>query len=138
MQKILSLIKKLYFPMVALALALPLKASAFSLGGLLGGGGGGGTRAGLNKVQGEFSVGMFSEAQDVPSLIAVIIRIMLMVGGAIAVLFVIIGGYQYMTSSGNEEQAEQGRKTLTNAIIGVIIILLAWVIVNVVVNQVTQ
>lgn len=134
----LGLVKKLYFPILSLALVLPFKASALSLGGLLGGGsGGGGTRAGLDQVQGEFSNGMFSDAHDVPSLIAVVIRILLMVGGAIAVLFVIMGGYMYITSGGNEEQAEKGKNTLTNAIIGVVIILLAWVIVNVVVNQVT-
>src|ERR1051326_9483449 len=66
--------------------------------------------------------------------IAFINRLLLLVAGAVAVLFVIIGGYQYMTSGGNEESAEKGRKTVTNAIIGVVIIILSYVIVNAVVN----
>ncbi len=139
MQNVLKFVKKLYFPVLSLVLVLPLKVSALSLGGLLGGGGsGGGAKAGLNEIEGEFDNGIFSGADDIPSLIAIVIRILLMIGGAIAVLFVIIGGYQYLTSGGNDEDAEKGKKTLTNAIIGIIIITLAWVIVNVVVNQITS
>jgi hypothetical protein len=71
-------------------------------------------------------------------LIYNIINIMLLVGGAIAVLFIIIGGFQYITSAGNEEQAEKGRNTLVNAVIGIVLILLSYVIINVVVNAVTS
>ena len=52
--------------------------------------------------------------------------------GLIAVLFVIIGGFQYVMSGVDEEMAEKGKKTLKNAIIGVVIIVLSWVIVAVV------
>ncbi len=67
-----------------------------------------------------------------------IIRIMLFFAGIIAVVFVIIGGYMYITSQGNEEQAEKGQKTLTNALIGVVVTILSYVIVNVVANLVTR
>ena len=63
---------------------------------------------------------------------------MLLFAGAIAVVFVIIGGYQYLTSAGNEESAEKGQKTLTNAIIGVVVVVLAYVIINVIVNLVSS
>jgi len=108
-------------------LALPAKALAA------------GISSGLSDVRGEFSGStgsLFMGARDIPELIAAIIRILLMIGGAIAVLFVIIGGYQYLTSGGNEEAAEKGRKTVTNALIGVVVVVLSWVIVNVVVNTV--
>ena len=52
-------------------------------------------------------------------------------------MFVIIGGYQYLTSAGNEESAEKGQKTITNAVIGLVVIILAWVIINVIVDLVT-
>ncbi len=77
-------------------------------------------------------------AQDLPTLIANIVRLLLLFAGGIAVLFIIIGGYQYLTSAGNEEQAESGKKTLINALIGIVIIVLAYVIVNVVVSLVTN
>ncbi len=43
-----------------------------------------------------------------------------------------------MTSSGNEEQAEKGQKTLLNAVIGLVLIVMAYVIVNIVVNTLTS
>jgi hypothetical protein len=50
---------------------------------------------------------------------------------------VVIGGYQYITSAGNEEQSEKGKKTLVNAIIGIVVIVLSFTIINVVVNTVS-
>lgn len=47
------------------------------------------------------------------------------IGGAIVVLMIVIGGFQYI--QGN---AEAGKKTLTAAIIGLVIIALASVILN--------
>lgn len=54
--------------------------------------------------------------------------------GVIAVVFIIVGGYMYLTSGGNEEAAEKGRKVLTNSIIGLLIIILAATIVRIIVN----
>lgn len=63
-----------------------------------------------------------------------IIQIMLGVAGLVAVIFLIIGGFRYITAGGNEETAEAGKKTITNAIIGIVVILLAFVIVRVISN----
>lgn len=52
----------------------------------------------------------------------------------VAVLYLIYGGFRYVTSGGNETSAEVGRKTVMNAIIGIVIIILSYVIVNVVAN----
>lgn len=62
----------------------------------------------------------------------VIRNILLPLAGLVAVLFIIIGGYRYIVSAGSEEQAEAGKKTLTNAVIGLVIIILSYVIVTVV------
>lgn len=74
------------------------------------------------------------DQEGVVELIATVIDWALYISGAIAVVFVIIGGYRYLTSGGNEEQATTGRKTVINALIGLVIIMLAYVIVNVVVG----
>ena len=63
-----------------------------------------------------------------------IIKVLLPVAATIAVLFIIIGGYQYIFSGANEELAETGKKTLQNAIIGLIIIILSYVIINVIIS----
>lgn len=57
---------------------------------------------------------------------------LLPLAGIIAVAFIIIGGYQYIFSGANEEMAEKGKKTLTNAVIGLVIIILSYVIVRIV------
>lgn len=64
----------------------------------------------------------------------VINSILLPLAGIIAMFFIIIGGYQYMTSSGDEEAAARGKRNLQNAIIGLVIIILSYVIVTVVIN----
>ncbi len=63
-----------------------------------------------------------------------IINIALTVAGLIAVLFLIIGGFRYITSAGNEETAESAKKIIINAIIGVVVIILSFVIVRVISN----
>ena len=52
--------------------------------------------------------------------------------GLVASGFLIIGGFRYITSAGNEETAEQAKKVIINAIIGVVVIILAFVIVRVI------
>ncbi len=74
--------------------------------------------------------------RGVNDLIKTVINWLLGVAFAIAVLFLIIGGFQYITSAGNEEAAEKGKGTAVNALIGIVIIVLSYVIVNVVANLV--
>jgi hypothetical protein len=56
--------------------------------------------------------------------------------GGVSLLFVIIGGYRYMTAGGSEEQVAAGKKTAIYAIVGLVVVVLAVSIVNIVVNLV--
>lgn len=51
------------------------------------------------------------------------------IAGAVAVLYLIVGGFLYITSGGDESKLEKAKNTIKNAIIGVVVILLALVIV---------
>jgi len=66
---------------------------------------------------------------DIASLLATIIYWILGLSGGIAVLFLILGGLQYITSSGNKDKAEQAKQTILYAVIGLIVIALSFVIV---------
>jgi amino acid transporter len=68
------------------------------------------------------------------SVLSFYIRVILGIFGLLSVAFLIYGGFQYMTAAGNEERAENGKKTIQNAIIGLVIVILSFVIVTVVVN----
>lgn len=45
-----------------------------------------------------------------------------------AVIMIIIGGFRYVASAGNEDQAEVAKETITKAIIGLAVVILAFVI----------
>ncbi len=70
----------------------------------------------------------------VNTLLIRIINIILSVSASFAILFIVIGGFRYITSAGNEEVAGKGRQTLVNAIIGLVIVILAYTIVRIAVN----
>ncbi len=55
--------------------------------------------------------------------------------GLIAVIFVLYGGYYWLTSAGNEERVTKAKRIILNAVIGIVIILFAWAIVNFVIKS---
>lgn len=69
---------------------------------------------------------------DAQAFIVWVIKQGLTYAGVIATLFIIYGGFLYVTSGGNEEDSEKGKKILTNSAIGLIIIILASTIVRVI------
>lgn len=82
--------------------------------------------------------GGFANSKTLMGLLTEILKYLLYLAGAIAVLFIVIGGFQYITSAGNEEQAEKGRNTLVNAIIGLVVIIMSYAIIQVIANAVTK
>lgn len=53
---------------------------------------------------------------------------------ALAVLFLVIGGYQYLTAGGNEESIKKAHKTFAWSLGGVLLALLAFALVQILVN----
>ena len=50
--------------------------------------------------------------------------------GAIAVIMLIIGGVRYTISGGDSKQVESAKNTIMYAIIGIVVVILAYAIVN--------
>lgn len=65
---------------------------------------------------------------DIYNFVAMIINALLLLLGVIAVIFFIYGGAIYLTAGGDAEKAGKGRVVITNAIIGIVIILVALAI----------
>lgn len=59
-----------------------------------------------------------------------IIEIGLVIVGYVAVFFILYGGFLFLTGGGNPSQIEKARKTILNAVIGLIISIGAVAIVN--------
>ncbi|MEK7637289.1 MAG: hypothetical protein AAB402_02785 [Patescibacteria group bacterium] len=47
----------------------------------------------------------------------------------VAVVMIIVGGFTWLTASGNEEKVDKAKKIISAAVIGLIIVLLAWAVV---------
>ena len=70
------------------------------------------------------------EQNDLEKSIINIINVILTFIGLFFIIMIIISGFQWMTSGGNEETITKAKKRITSSIIGVAIVLGAWVIAN--------
>ncbi len=75
---------------------------------------------------------------DIRVIVAKIIRAAFGLLGIIALGLMLYGGFIYMTSGGQEDKVEQGRKILINATIGLAIILSSLAIVQFVLSKLQQ
>jgi hypothetical protein len=83
----------------------------------------------------DFSV--YGGQTGIMAVLAFIINTVLMISGTIAVLFLIIGGFQYILSGANEDLAKRGKTSIRNAVIGLIIIILSYTVIRVVFTTLT-
>lgn len=67
---------------------------------------------------------------DLLGSIITVITYFLALAAVTAVIFIILGGVKYITSQGESDAMEEGKKTVLYAVIGLIIIALAAVLVR--------
>lgn len=63
------------------------------------------------------------------------VNLFLYIIGIIAVIMLIFGGFQYLTSAGNQEKVKSAKNTILYAIIGLVIAIFAYAIINWVITQ---
>ena len=59
-----------------------------------------------------------------------VINIIIMVAGALAVIYLIYSGILYITAAGNPDSAKKGQQGIINAVIGIVIVVAAFFIVR--------
>lgn len=59
-----------------------------------------------------------------------LVNAMLFIVGALSVIMIIVAGIMYVTSAGNANRVSQAKNTLTYAIVGVVVAMLAYAVVN--------
>ena len=69
--------------------------------------------------------------------IQTVINILLFILGAIAVVMIVIGGIRYSTSNGDSGSIKTAKDTILYAVIGLIVAILAYAIVNFVLQSFT-
>lgn len=80
----------------------------------------------------------FAEPKDLAEIAGAIIGTFLSLLGVIFLCLVIYAGFVWMTSGGNETKVLKAKKTLRNAIIGLIIIASAYAITSFVFHSILQ
>lgn len=64
------------------------------------------------------------------AVLITLINLVLFVAAVVAFVYAIWGGFQYITAGSDDEKAGNGRKMITNAVIGLVIIALAYAIIR--------
>lgn len=67
---------------------------------------------------------------ELPSVILGILNAVIAISGLVAVIFIIVGGIQYTTSTGDPGKTKKAKDTILYALIGLIICALSFAIVN--------
>lgn len=72
---------------------------------------------------------------DLPSVLKTIVNLLLFVIGAVSVIMIVVGGLKYTLSNGESSQVTSAKNTILYAVVGVVVALLAFAIVNFVLVQ---
>lgn len=84
------------------------------------------------------SCGQGVDASSFNNLLKKAVNIISAIVGVVAVIMIIVGGFKYITSGGDQQKIASAKSTLLYAIIGLVIVALAQVIVHFVIGQTQQ
>ena len=86
---------------------------------------------GANEVKGDLTGNLTTQIGDIVNLLIFSI-------GMVAVLMLIIGGFRYVFSQGNEKSVTGAKDTILYAIIGLVVAILSFAIVNFVLGGLSE
>ncbi len=117
--------------LVALPLGFASPAHADDTDPTLGGSSGGDSNPIDSIKQGVHDIGGTKQGtDDFTGKVKLVVNTLLFLLGAIAVIMLILGGIKYTTSNGDANQIKSAKDTILYAVIGIIVALMAYAIVN--------
>ena len=90
-------------------------------------------QGGANDAKGN---GMKDGVGDANSLVKDVVNIILWIVGILSVIMLVWGGIKYTTSAGDSNKVTSAKNTIIYAVIGLIIAILAYAIVNFVIEKI--
>jgi len=78
------------------------------------------------------------EGHQLVEWVTTMLQWLIALAGVVAAAVLIFNGYTYITASGDEQKIQKATKGITYAIVGLIIAAVAFLIVNFVINQLTE
>jgi len=76
--------------------------------------------------------------ETISNIIHTIVNLLSVIVGLAAVLMIIVGGFRYITSGGNDASVTSAKNTILYAIIGLVVVALAQLIVRFTLNKLTS
>ncbi|MBI5755212.1 hypothetical protein HZA41_03275, partial [Candidatus Peregrinibacteria bacterium] len=73
----------------------------------------------------------------IPYFIVYLIDVFVKLAATLCVLFIVIGGFQYAIG-GISDEKEKAKKTILNAILGLVVTSMAWIVINVIQVAITS
>ena len=77
---------------------------------------------------------VISPDQSIGSIISFLISFIIVIAFLAALLFIVIGAFQWITSGGDKQKVADARNHIIAAVIGLVVIALSFVIINVVIS----
>lgn len=77
------------------------------------------------------------DKDKLPDMIRTIVNVLLYILGAVSVVVIIMAGIFYTVSSGDSAQVTKAKNTLLYAIVGLVVALMSYAIVNFVIDKIT-
>ena len=74
-------------------------------------------------------------ASNLESVVTDVINVILYIVGILSVVMIILGGIQYTTSAGDQAKVTKAKNTILYGIVGLVIAVLAYAIVNFVLSK---
>lgn len=74
--------------------------------------------------------------RQIPCFIKYFSQLLIGIAGTLSVIFVMIGGYRYVL--GSDEQKDEAKRTILYALIGLAVSLMAWILVDIVLQFATE
>lgn len=90
---------------------------------------------GIGGATGQNSCHTGAAGSTVRSLLSTVLNILSWIIGIVAVFMIIIGGFKFITSSGDSSGVQSARNTIIYALVGLVVAALAQAIVNFVLNE---
>jgi hypothetical protein len=69
-----------------------------------------------------------AKLEDIMIIAEKVLNIIVLLAGFAVFMMLIVGGFQYLTAGGDPKKTQAASSTLTFAIIGLVVVLLAWFI----------
>jgi len=79
-----------------------------------------------------------ADSAGLTDMIKTIVNVLLFLLGAVAVVMIIFGGIKYTTSNGDSSQITSAKNTILYAVVGLVVAILAYAIVNFVISSLSK